>query len=126
MTKLFKLLIFPVLLVLVITGCVKDKYEPKVTNDQCDTTFYYREIKPIIVGNCAISGCHDGHQLTPNYNNYIELKAVIEDDDHGQSELLYRLDLPLNDPKHMPVNAKLTNDEQDKIEQWIDNGYVGC
>jgi hypothetical protein len=126
MMKFFKLLIFPVLLLMVISGCVKDKYEPVVTNNQCDTTYYAREIKPIIVANCAISGCHDGHQATPNFNSFIELKAVIEEDDNGESELLHRLDLPLNDPKHMPVDARLQHDERDKIEQWIDDGYVGC
>lgn len=114
------------LLLVVISGCVKDKYEPVYTNTRCDTTYYTREIYPIIEANCAVSGCHDGHQATPNYKSYLELKTVIEEETNGESELIRRLELPLSDPKHMPVGGSIGHDEQDKIEKWIEDGYIGC
>ncbi len=111
---------------LITQSCTKDKYVPLVVNDQCDTTFYSREIRPIINNNCAVSGCHNGEQSIPNYNNFEELKEEIEDKINNESEILYRLKLPLNDPLHMPVGFQLNQADIGKIEIWINSGYAGC
>ena len=122
-----KALLFLSILFLLIQGsCVNDKYIPEVVNNQCDTTYYSRVIKPIIVTNCTMSGCHDGHSTLDNFNNYLEVKAEVEEMEDGVSEFLYRIKLPLNAPGHMPVGDILSPSEIQLIEDWINNGYKGC
>lgn len=120
------LLLFGWMLFLVVQSCTKDKYDPVVLNNQCDTTYYAREIKPIISKNCSISGCHNGEQSSPNYNNYEELKEEIEEKINNEPELLYRLKLPISDPLHMPIDFQLDQTDIEKIESWINSGYAGC
>jgi hypothetical protein len=120
------ILMFGLMLFLMTQSCTKDKYVPVKLNDQCDTTFYTREIKPIISNNCSISGCHNGEQSTPNYNNYDELKEEIEDKINNESEILYRIKLPVSDPLHMPIDVELNQSDIDKLESWINSGYAGC
>ncbi|MFM7014831.1 MAG: hypothetical protein ACKOX3_00750 [Bacteroidota bacterium] len=120
------LLVFTVLFLLVQAACVNDKYIPEVVNNQCDTTYYSRVIKPIIITNCTLSGCHDGHSSIPNFNNYQEVKVEIEEEEDHESEFLYRLKKPFGAPGHMPVNSVLSPSEIHLIENWINSGYAGC
>ena len=121
-TLLFLFLFF----LLVQAACVNDKYIPEVVNNQCDTTYYSRVIKPIIVTNCTISGCHDGHSSIPNFNNYLEVKLEVEEIEEHESEFLHRIKKPFNEPGHMPVDGILSPSEINLIENWINNGYEGC
>ena len=120
------MLLFGWMFIFMTQSCTKDKYVPLVINNECDTTFYTREIKPIISNNCSISGCHNGEQSTPNYNNYEELKEEIEDKINNESEILYRIKLPVSDPLHMPIDVELNQSDIDKLESWINSGYAGC
>lgn len=120
------LLVFSVLVLIIQVACVNDKYVPEVINNRCDTTYYSRIIKPIIITNCATSGCHDGHSSLANFNLYLEVKKDVEEVEDGESEFLHRIKLPLNEPEHMPVNGILTPSEIQLIENWINSGYAGC
>ena len=120
------LLILSFLWLLFQAACVNDKYIPAVVNNQCDTTYYARVIKPIIITNCTMSGCHDGHSIIPNFNNYIEVKEEIEEIDNHEPEFLLRLKKPYNDQGHMPVGGMLSPSEIHLIENWINSGYAGC
>jgi hypothetical protein len=113
-------------MLLMTQSCTKDKYAPIGINNDCDTTYYTREIKPIISNNCSISGCHNGEQSTPNYNNFEELKKEIEDKINNEPEILYRIKLPISDPLHMPIDFQLNQSDIDKLESWINSGYAGC
>jgi hypothetical protein len=120
------LLLLSILFVLIQVACVNDKYIPEVVNNQCDTTYYSRVIKPIIVTNCTSGGCHDGHSSIPNFLNYSEVKHEVEEIEDNESEFLHRMKLPLNHPKHMPVGDVLSPSDIQLIENWINNGYEGC
>ena len=120
------LLILSFLWLLFQAACVNDKYIPAVVNNQCDTTYYARVIKPIIITNCTMSGCHDGHSSIPNFNNYIEVKVEVEEIEDGEREFLDRLNIPSGHPGHMPVDGVLSPSEIHLIENWINSGYVGC
>ena len=120
------LLLLSILFLLIQAACVNDKYIPEVVNNQCDTTYYSRVIKPIIVTNCSVSGCHDGHSKWDNFNNYLEVKEEVEELKDGVSEFLYRIKLPLNEQGHMPDGGVLSPSEIQLIEDWINNGYKGC
>ena len=124
MKKMF--LFICVLGFLIQSSCVNDKYVPEVVNNRCDTTYYSRTIKPIIINNCAISGCHDGHSTLHNFNNYAEVKVVVEEIEDGESEFLHLIKIPLNEPGHMPVGNILSPSDIQLIENWINNGYPGC
>lgn len=117
----FLLLIF----ILPLTGCLNDTFVPPVTSN-CDTTYYQQKIRPIITKHCSNSGCHNGLNGIPNYNQYFELKIRVEDQVDGVPEILYRLRLPLNDPEHMPKDIALPPEKIAEIEKWINNGYQGC
>lgn len=120
------LLLLSILFLFIQAACVNDKYIPEVVNNQCDTTYYSRVIKPIITTNCATSGCHDGHSTLYNFNNYSEVKIEVEEVEDGESEFLHRIKLPLNHPGHMPVGDVLSPSDIQLIENWINNGYEGC
>jgi hypothetical protein len=115
-----------VLFLLIQASCVNDKYIPEVVNNQCDTTYYSRVIKPIIVTNCTVSGCHDGRSTLHNFNNYIEVKEEVEEIEDGESSFLHRIKLPLNAPGHMPVGYIMSPSDIQLIEDWINSGYEGC
>ena len=120
------LLFICVLGFLIQSSCVNDKYVPEVVNNRCDTTYYSRTIKPIIINNCAISGCHDGHSTLDDFNNYAEVKVVVEEIEDGESAFLHRIKLPLNEPGHMPVGKILLPSDIQLIENWIKSGSPGC
>ncbi len=90
-----KALLFLSIWFLLIQGsCINDKYIPEEVNNQCDTTYYSRVIKPIIVTNCNMSDCHDGHSTLHNFNNYAEVKVVVEEIEDGESEFLHLIKFP--------------------------------
>lgn len=120
------LLLLSILYLLIQSACVNDKYVPEKVNNQCDTTYYSRVIKPIITANCATSGCHDGHSTLNNFNNYPEVKEDVKEIEDGESEFLHRIKLPLGDSEHMPVGSELSPGEIQLIENWISSGYEGC
>lgn len=111
---------------MIVSSCRNDQYiELKVPN--CDTSWYQKEIRPIITGNCSVSGCHDGTNSLPNFNNYLSLKTVIESKINGKPEILYRIDLPVNYIDHMPNNGLvLSSNDRTKLVVWINAGYSGC
>lgn len=119
-------IIVTLLVIGIISSCRNDQYiEVPVPN--CDTTWYQREIRPIIKTNCSVSGCHDGTNVLPNFNIYLSLKTSIEIKINGKPEILYRIDLPLSDIDHMPNNGlMLSSNDRTKLEVWINAGYRGC
>jgi hypothetical protein len=119
-------LVFTFIVILLNSGCRNDHYV-EVSIPNCDTTWYQREIRPIIKTNCSTSGCHDGTNVTPDFNVYLNLKEVIDTKINGKPEILYRIDLPLSDVDHMPDNGLiLSSIDRTKLEVWINNGYKGC
>lgn len=90
------------------------------TGPKCspDTT-YFNEILPIIVGNCAGTGCHDaatkadGIELT----SYTLIKSRVT---NGLNSKLYR---EINSG-NMPPTGRLSQDIIDKINRWISQGAL--
>ena len=66
---------FMLLLVAVLQSCTKDNVNEYNTMDNCtDTVSFAAKIQPLILQNCATSGCHDattqesGYDLTNHTN----------------------------------------------------------
>ncbi len=107
----------------------------KVTlSDTCslDTVYFVNDILPIIISNCANSGCHDANtrvediQLT-DYNNIINTGGIVKGD-AGNSEF-YEVITTTNADKVMPPPpASMTAEQKNAIRIWINQGakYNEC
>ena len=109
---------------------IPDGPTPVKTSDTChfDTVYFVNDILPIILSNCAQSGCHDaitqedGVILT-DYDNIIrtgKVKAGKPDD----SELYETL--TETDPEKImpPPPASLTPEQKNAIRIWINQGAL--
>lgn len=99
-------------------SCYYDKEIELYGISACDTlaaVTYTAAIAPIMVGNCAISGCHTGVNPTGGLllNTYGQVKAIA-DDGRLESRVLVQ--------KNMPPTGPLTPCEQEAIQKWINAG----
>jgi hypothetical protein len=92
-----------------------------LTRANCDSFafIFNRDILPIFNSNCNFAECHatsgDGaYDLT----EYSVAKQRVE-----SGTLEYRLDLPYDDPQHMPQKMRLSECDYFKIKTWIRQGY---
>lgn len=114
---------FAILLCLALsTSCYYDNKEDLYQNfpqDDCDTTgvSFSSEIEAIIVGNCAVSGCHVGAspQSGLDLSTYPDIKAIA--DNGSLVGRITRSSGPL-----MPPTGALPNCEIEKIKLWVDRG----
>lgn len=93
-----------------------------------DTVYFQNEILPILVSNCAMSGCHDSQSSQDGIvlTDYLAImnSDVIERGKPGKSELLEVLtesgdDLMPPSP-YNPLSAEIIS----KIEKWISQGAI--
>ncbi len=74
-------------------------------------TSYKTDIRPIIMNNCAVSGCHDGSVSSlPNFSNLSTVQA-------NAAEIRNR-----TQNRSMPPNGSLTQAQIDLIACWVDDG----
>ncbi len=102
-----------------------------VVNNPCDPDkiYFQQDILPILVSNCALSGCHDpasaqdGVILT-NYDQVVQT-ADVEAFDLGGSEL-YEVITETDPDKRMPPapNAPLNSQQINLIAKWILEGAL--
>ena len=126
-----KLLFFSFLLcssfLLVGESC---KHE-NLPNINADSICFERDILPIFVSNCAMSGCHDANTKAEGYDlsNYASiLKKGITPGNPSDSEIWEVID-----DGSMPPNGKLTPVQRSYIKTWIAAGakngincFVNC
>lgn len=102
---------------------------PVVTSDSCyaDTVYFVNDVLPILVSNCAISGCHDpvtaeDDVILNNFSNTI-LSDVITAFNLNDSEL-YDVITETDPDKIMPPPPAnpLTADQINTIATWINQG----
>lgn len=124
---------------LVFESCEHDAFEPvvptPVTEDPCptDTVFFQDDVLPILVSNCAFSGCHDrgthvfGITLT-DYSNVVNSGGIVPGD-AAASRVFTRISSTV-DSVRMPKipNNPLSADQISMIETWINQGALnnGC
>ena len=126
----FSLLLFTSLL-LVGESC---KHE-NLPHLNADSICFERDILPIFVSNCAISGCHDAITSAEGYDlsNYSSIvKRGIKPGNTSSSELWSIIDAGSMPPRWWP-KGKLTSVQRSYIKTWIAAGakngincYVGC
>lgn len=127
MKRIFSLLVLAITLSLVVSSCwYNRKWEDlhptgqSNTSTSCDTAgvmSYSVHIKPIMTGNCNMSGCHDGISAIDfsQYNNVRNSGLA--------GTLMFRLSLPPSNPMHMPQGqGYLPACDTLQLKKWIQNG----
>lgn len=108
---------------LLLTSCYKDNEEDLYPATTCDltTVTYAGTMKPLMQGNCSMSGCHDNATASANIRleDYAGLKAIATS---GQ------LAGAINHSSGfsaMPKNAaKLSQCQLDQVKKWVDDGAL--
>ncbi len=82
---------------------------------ECDSIGTFADnVKPILDGNCSISGCHVPGGTGPGlFENYDQVKSFV---DNG------RLEERVLVQRNMPPTGPLTNCQLQLIQTWIDAG----
>lgn len=112
-------------LVIVLGSCYYDKADKlyPASTGGCDTTnvTYALTVKPIIVQNCATSGCHDAGSQSGGYNftNYADLKTAVE-----SGRLIGDIYQQVGFNPMPKTGAKLSNCDLSKISVWVNNGAL--
>ncbi|HHB79625.1 MAG TPA: hypothetical protein ENK85_10380 [Saprospiraceae bacterium] len=100
--------------------------------------YYFRDVQPILMSNCAVSGCHDAstHKEGINYSSFSTTLSTgkVKPNQPNQSKM-YKVLFESGEEK-MPPNPRpsLTNDQKAIIKKWINQGAkeyfcdanVGC
>jgi len=100
-----------------------------------DSICYLRDVHPVLISNCAISGCHDNttHASGYYFNSYIKTMASQTVDPFNPSgSLMYQSIIATEGknmhggPDKMPPAPKnpLSQDQIDIIFQWINEGAI--
>jgi hypothetical protein len=104
-----------------------DPTNPGTSNCDPNVVYFQRDVLPILVSNCAISGCHDaatrqeGVQLT-DYTNVMNT-GEIEPGDPEDSEL-YEMITEDDEDERMPKapRPRLSAEQIGLIKKWIQQG----
>ncbi len=96
-------------------------------NNTNDSVSFQTEILPMLVGNCAMTGCHDAASASEgvilnNYNNVINTAKVIAFNPNNSE--LYEVLLETDPDKRMPrpPAAPLSQTQIALIAKWINQG----
>jgi hypothetical protein len=111
-SKVLLLLFTGILIAAAVPSCKKNK---KLT-PKCDGSHptYNSGIKTIIDNNCTGSSCHANGSPYGIFTNYQGLQPFISNGTFKRDVL---------DKQIMPKNKNLSQDELNKIQCWVDNGF---
>lgn len=98
--------------------------------DNCDpdTIYFVNEILPLIVSNCAKSGCHDGSSGEEEANELTSYETImnsgyVEAYDANDSKMIESVKAGGGEDKMPPSpNTPLTTAQIDLLSTWIDQG----
>lgn len=100
-----------------------------IIEDECDpdSVYFENDVLPILVSNCAISGCHDPEThkegiIFSTFSDVVE-SDVIDIDDPYDSEMLEAiLEDDLEDRMPPPPYAPLSSEEINILVRWMEQG----
>lgn len=127
-------IILPIIGIIFILGIFSCKHNaqeditPDLNNNYSnDSVSFQTEVLPLLVGNCAMTGCHDAANgeasvVLNNYNNVINTGEVVAFN-AGKSEL-YKVLIETDPNKRMPgpPAPPLTAAQIALIAKWINQG----
>ncbi len=107
---------------LLFFSCSKEQYtQPLVKPQGCDSMrFSFEEhIRPVFTSNCNFNECHaPGGKGNYDFTDYHVVRNRVE-----AGSIDYRMDLPDDDPQHMPMDMRLSSCDYFIIKTWIRQGY---
>ncbi len=88
-----------------------------------DTVYFTNDIAPLLVNNCAFSGCHSAKSLS-TYKDIVNLGDIVAGDTN-ESEL-FKVITSTNPNKRMPPPPReaLSRADLDKFAKWIMQGAL--
>ena len=103
-----------------ISGCTN---QPVVNPNR--VVGFNSDIRPILAGNCAASGCHGSSALGINEFPLVTYEEVINNGginvQKPERSKLYKA-ITRNDEQQMPPNGKMTDAQIEIIYNWINQG----
>jgi cytochrome c551/c552 len=121
--------------VLMYSACTSDYICPdsfpcdQGTIVECDSNLVYfqRDVLPILVSNCAISGCHDQASATNGVilDSYEDVMNQVQSNLPDESNL-YRVITSTDPAEVMPIppTSPLSSDQIQIIRDWIEEGAL--
>jgi hypothetical protein len=127
-------IILPIIGVIIMLSLLSCKHNPQEdiapdlnNNYTNDSVSFQTEILPLLVGNCAMTGCHDATTAAEgvvlnNYNNVINTGKVSAFDPNNSE--LYAVLLETDPDKRMPrpPTPPLNQEQIALIVKWINQG----
>lgn len=110
-SQMIKLMLVSGAIVFGVSSCKKNLLDPVC--DGSDIT-YDNYVHEIITSKCSGSSCHSSGSGNGTYTNYANIQGIINNGKF-KSEVLTN--------QTMPENSSLSQDELNKIQCWVDNGY---
>jgi hypothetical protein len=145
MQKLFKILLIlsMAMMIMLLQQCKHDPWYPPVPSDPNDTTgtdttgsasnpchpdsvYFKKQILPLLISNCAMSGCHDDASaqkgvILTSYQKIMSTADVRPFNPSGSD--LYEVLVETDPDKRMPLNKPpLAPDKIELVRKWINQG----
>jgi len=108
-------------------GCTKDKTPSPPEPCDPDKVYFRNTVLPIIVSNCAKSGCHDVASAKEGLilNSYSGIMKIVKAKQPGRSELIEVINSSKPDDLMPPApNTPLTQQQKDILSRWISEGAL--
>ncbi|TAL81791.1 MAG: hypothetical protein EPN88_00280 [Bacteroidetes bacterium] len=85
---------------------------------------FQRDVLPIFINNCAMTGCHDGGgESGMALNNYIDISNSVVPGNPNSSQL-YQTIIDVWGANRMPPNQPLSLENRTLIRLWIEQGAL--
>ncbi len=121
-----KLLILCILSALFfIVGCastsIEKLTEEQIVDDECaPDTYYKNNVEPILIANCALSGCHDAITSVRGYN-YFDYCITVSVAKSGDLLKVIRREPGVRPMPFPPGTPPLSDENISIIETWVGN-----
>ncbi|MCC6371250.1 MAG: hypothetical protein IT236_09620 [Bacteroidia bacterium] len=113
--------------IVVIYACNKDKTPTPVLPCDPNKTYFQRDVLPIVISNCAKSGCHDAASAKEGLvlNSYSGVMKIVKAGSPSGSELIKVITTTSSKDLMPPLpNTPLTQQQKDLISKWISEGAL--
>jgi len=103
---------------IVVSSCTKHSgadATPAPQSSNCSDVKFSTTVKPIIEGNCAISGCHVPGGAPGDFTTFSDISSKVQSG-------VFKARVIDGTPSYMPASGRLPNDQIAKIQCWLDAG----
>ena len=92
-----------------------------------DTVYFQNQILPLLVSNCAMSGCHDvqSHQEGVITTNYLNIRQKVVPFNPNQSKIYQSIiATDPDDQMPRPPAPAFTTEQKNVVKKWIEQGAL--